>query len=116
MGIKWTKEQICALLNKARTLYETEIPLAREISHLESFIWEMSTFAGKEDSFRFKIHRVVFSWFHRGRTKSEEIDIPADIAWKVYHEARALLDAKCNRLTDMLGLDKRTIKKKQKSL
>lgn len=113
MGIKWTDEQIEALLKKSLSMYEIDIPLACEIKSLKSFIWQMSTFAGKGDSFKFKIERIVFSWFHRGRTKSDEIVIPEEVAWKVYHQAREILDAKCNRLTDMIGLDKRTIKRKQ---
>lgn len=112
MGIKWTDEQIEALLRKARSLYEADIPLACEISSLKHFIWEMSVFAGEKDTFKFKIERIVFSWFHRGRTKSDEIVIPEEVAWKVYHQAREILDTKCNRLTDMIGLDKRTIKRK----
>lgn len=111
MGVKWTDEQIDALLRQAREKYQIDIPLAKEISHLQHFLWEMSTFANKKDTFKFKI-KVTFSWWHIPREKSDDIEIPEEIAWKVYHEARALLDMKCNRLTDMLGLDKRTIRKK----
>ena len=114
MGIKWTDEQIKVLLNQARLKYETEIPLAKEIAHFNHFVWEMQTFADKRDSFRFKIERIFFSWFRFGRSqKVEEIEIPEEIAWKMLREARALLDTKCNRLTDMLGLDKRNITKKK---
>lgn len=111
MGIKWTDEQIGALLKKAKDMYEIDIPLATEIRHLNHFIFEMNTFSTGNDSFKFKVEHVVFSWFHRGREKSEDIEVPEEVAWKVYHEARAMLDTKCNRLTDMLGLNKRTIKK-----
>lgn len=111
MGIKWTDEQINALLRKAKEMYEIDIPLATEIRHLNHFVFEMSTFSTGDDSFKFKVKHIAFAWFHKGREKSEEIEIPEEVAWKVFHEARAILDTKCNRLTDMLGLNKRTIKK-----
>lgn len=92
-------------------MYEIDIPLAIEIRHIEHFIWQMNTFSNGDDSFNFKVEHLVFSWFRKGRTESEEIEMPEEVAWKVYREAREILDAKCNRLTDMLGLNKRTIKK-----
>lgn len=113
MGIKWNGEQITALLRQAKDKYETDIPLAQEISHLVSFFNEMILFAGKEDHFYFKFD-ITFRWWHIPRKDSRRIDIPEEIAWKVLGEARALLDTKCNRLTDMLGLDKRTIRRNKK--
>ena len=113
MGIKWTESQIKDLLRKAKDLYEVEIPLAAEISHLLHFLWEMQIFANKKNRFNFKIKAVVFSWWGMGKEISNDIEIPEEIAWKVFHEARALLDTKCNRLIDLMGMDKRTFRRKQ---
>ena len=111
MGIKWTDEQIKVLLAKAKSTYETDIPLAEEIRRMDKFIHEMFMFADGNDSFKFKLNWLRFSWFHHRWDKNHEIDIPKEVAWKVYHEARAMLDAKCNKLTDLLGLNKQTIKR-----
>ena len=111
MGIKWTDEQINALLEKAKNLYEVDIPLAQEIRHLNNFIFQMQTFANKTDSFHFKFN-IEFRWWRIGRKEPDMIEIPEQMAWILLGKAREMLDTKCNRLTDMLGLDKRTIKKK----
>ena len=102
-GKKWTDEQIEDLLKQARRLYEIDIPLAKEIVNYQFFIFQMAAFAAPNDSYKFKVTKVVFSFWHGHRTRAEEIEVPEEIAWKMYHEARELLDIKCDQLKGMMG-------------
>lgn len=103
MGQKWTEEQIDDLLNQARMNFGTILPLADEILKTSGFLHRMLSFAGKRDGFRFKITRVVFQWRHRAWSRDEEIEVPYDVAWAVFHEARKTLDRMCDELKDLLG-------------
>ena len=70
---------------------------------MNGFIREMFTFVGKKDSFRFKITKVIFQWKHLGWSCTEEIEVPYDAAWDVFHATRENLDWKCKELKDLLG-------------
>lgn len=102
-GKKWTDEQIEDLLDQAKKILRTEIPLADEVRRYQHFIFQMYSFACPGDSFKFKVTKVVFSFWHGQRTRPEEIEIPEEIAWKTFHEAREILDDKCDELKGLLG-------------
>ena len=106
MGNKWTDQQIETLLEEAKRTFRLDIPLATEIRHLNHFVWEMGSFYTEKDTSKFKITRVVFSWWHRGRERTSDIEVPFEVAMRVWREAMDILDMKCTCLSDLLGRDK----------
>ena len=105
----WTDNQIDVLLERAKAKFDTELPLADEIRHIKHFIWEMRVMAAKRDRFLLQV-TYMFQWWHFPWTRVEEIKIPEPVAWKVLHEAVNMLNSNCDRLAEITGIDKKTLK------
>ena len=105
MGKEWTDEQIDDLLKQSRETFGTTLPLAAEIEKMDAFVRAMLYSAGKKDGFKFRITKVIFQWRHLGIgwSRTEEIEVPYDTAWDVFHAARGHLDRMCEELKDLLG-------------
>ncbi len=112
MGKKWTDEQISKLLSYSKQLFETEIPAAKEISRLHFFLQQMLWFykdgrallelpKKEKKSFLFKV-------FVNRREKPEEIEVPPEAVWSIFHELRDILDQECDSLARLSNFVKDT--------
>ena len=103
--------EIHDLVNYSTRKFGVELPLGKEILHLNSFCWELSVLFNKgNDSVEVEIcarepKNAVLRWFHRtfSGSRTETLELPEDAIWEIHGNLLKILDAKCEQLAEMCG-------------
>ena len=104
-------KMILELFNYSRQKLGVEIPLAKEVLHLSSFCWELSTFFNKErDNVKVELQKqqpkkAILKWFHLtfDSSRTETLEVPEDAIWAIRGQCLEILDEKCEELAELCG-------------
>lgn len=104
-------DKIKELIDYSRKKFDIELPLAKEVLHMNHYCWSVACFFnGKHDRVSVELKKdkpkkALLRWWHYFGTGSwtETLEIPEDVVWEIHYRCLEILNDKCEELAEMCG-------------
>lgn len=105
MKKKWNDIDIEALLDYSKEKFQIKLPIAKEIEHLQDFLFELRTFFGLNHE-KIQKTKTFPRLFRYGWEKVNTIELPEDAVRAISEILWDVLNEKCNHLSELCGFEK----------
>ena len=102
-------DKVRELVEYSNDKFGIEIPLAKEVSHMSYFCWDLSThFNRMHDWVSVELEKPkkgLLKWCHFYGTgaRTETLEIPESVVWEIQDKCVEILNDKCEELAEMCG-------------